>query len=91
MLCLYHELKQKPFCIINETSMCFFLACLVKGQRWLVTVAMHPCMVTGERAYVLKLLAKRLITAAAGTQGAEHRREQSGIQMVYGLGLPTVL
>lgn len=52
---------------------------------------MHPCMVTGERADVLKLLAKRLITAAASTQGAEHRREQSGIQMVYGLGLPTVL
>lgn len=58
---------------------------------WLVTVAMHPCLVIGEGADVLKLLAKQLITAAAGTQGAEHRREQSGIQMVYGLGLPRVL
>ena len=58
---------------------------------WLVTVAMHLCLVIGECADVLELLAKQLITAAAGTQGAEHRREQSGIQMVYGLGLPRVL
>lgn len=52
---------------------------------------MHLCLVIGEGTDILKLLAKQLITAAAGTQGAEHRREQSGIQMVYGLGLPRVL
>lgn len=40
------------------------------------------CLVVGEGADVLKLLAKQLITAAAGTRGEEHRREQSGIQMV---------
>lgn len=56
-----------------------------QGSWWLVTVAMHPGLVIGEGADVLKQLAKQLITAAAGTQGAEHRREQSGIQMVYGL------
>lgn len=61
------------------------------GLSWLVTVAMHPCLVTGEGADILKLLAKQLITAAAGSEGAEHRGEQSGIQMVCGLGLPRVL
>lgn len=58
---------------------------------WVVTVAMHPCLVIGEGTDVLKLLAKQLITAAAGAQGAEHRREQSAIQMVYGLELLRML
>ncbi len=52
---------------------------------------MHPCLVFGVGTNVLHLFAKQLITAAAGTRGAEHRREQSPIQMVYGLGLPRVL
>lgn len=50
----------------------------------MVTVAMHSRL-------VIKLLAKQLKAAAAGSKGTEHRGEQSSIQMVYGVRLPRVL
>lgn len=54
---------------------------------------MHPSRVSDEHGNALKLFAKELIAAVAATKGARTHtvREQSGIQMVCELGLPTVL
>lgn len=59
---------------------------VIKGQGWLETVAMRRCLLMVERAHK-RCSPKPLIGAAAGTQGGE----RSGIQMVYGRRLPTVL
>lgn len=57
---------------------------VLPGLWMMVTVAMHSRL-------VIKLLAKQLKAAAAGSKGTEHRGEQSSIQMVYGVRLPRVL
>ena len=62
---------------------------LSKGQGWLETVAMQGCLAIAECTHIKA--ARPTVDRLSGQHSGSRTREQSGIQMASGGGLPTVL